>query len=146
MTARQIKIMQQFSNEIKRWIVVGTFNVIVFWSLYGILYKLNLFGNYNEVYSWAISFIIGSIVAHYTHRRLTFRSDAKYMQSFWRAMVVYTTSFTLSTTSEYFMIESLRVDHLVALVINTSVFGALGFLGMRFFAFKVPILPDEDEE
>ena len=146
LTKRQIMVIRQLSNEMLRWVVVGLFNVAIFWSIYGTLYTLELFNSHNEVYSWATAFIIGSIVAHYTHRKITFRSDAKYLPSFWRAMVVYATSFTLSTTSEYFMVEELLINHLIALVINTAVFGAMGFFGMRFFAFKVPIISDEDIE
>jgi len=138
-------VIRQLSNEMLRWVVVGAFNVAVFWSTYALLYTLELFDTYNEVYSWAIAFIIGSVVAHYTHRKITFRSDAKYLPSFWRAMIVYTTSFTLSTTSEYIMIEEWQISHIVALVANTAIFGAMGFFGMRFFAFKVPILTDESE-
>ena len=84
-TDEQIFAIQQFSNEILRWVVVGLFNVAVFWSAYGILYMMYFFQEYNEVYSWAIAFILGSIVAHYTHRKITFRSDARYLPSFWRA-------------------------------------------------------------
>ena len=145
LTRRQIMVIRQLSNEMLRWVVVGAFNVAVFWSTYALLYTLELFDTYNEVYSWAIAFIIGSVVAHYTHRKITFRSDAKYLPSFWRAMIVYTTSFTLSTTSEYIMIEEWQISHIVALVANTAIFGAMGFFGMRFFAFKVPILTDESE-
>ena len=145
-TDEQIFVIQQFSNEILRWVVVGLFNVAVFWSAYGILYMMYFFQEYNEVYSWAIAFILGSIVAHYTHRKITFRSDARYLPSFWRAMVVYSTSFVLSTTSEYYLVEHLMVNHLVALVVNTAVFGAMGFFGMRFFAFKVPYPRNDTEE
>ena len=146
LTRSQIIVIRQLSNEMLRWVVVGVFNVAVFWSTYGILYTMKLFNSYNEVYSWAIAFIIGSVVAHYTHRKITFRSDAKYLPSFWRAMIVYATSFTLSTTSEYFLVEELLMNHLVALVINTAVFGAMGFFGMRFFAFKVPMLSNQEDE
>jgi len=145
-TDEQIFVIQQFSNEIMRWIVVGLFNVAVFWSAYGVLYTLNIFEAHNEVYSWAIAFILGSIVAHYTHRKITFQSDAKYLPSFWRAMVVYTVSFTLSTTSEYYLVEHYMMNHLIALVLNTAIFGALGFFGMRFFAFKVPFPKTDSEE
>ncbi len=61
-------------------------------------------------------------------------------------MVVYSISFVLSTTSEYYLVEHLMVNHLVALVVNTAVFGAMGFFGMRFFAFKVPYPRNDTEE
>jgi putative flippase GtrA len=127
--------IHRLAREYGWYLLVGTFNAIVFWGLYELLYWLDPLQFYPAVVAWAISFALSSVQAHYLHRRITFRSDADYVESLRWALAVYGIFLVLSTISEFFLVYIADVNHRVAWAVNMCAFGFANFLGLRLLAF-----------
>tara|TARA_B100001996_G_scaffold380755_1_gene368783 strand:- start:1225 stop:1572 length:348 start_codon:yes stop_codon:yes gene_type:complete len=90
-----------------------------------------------ETFGWAISFIISSAQAFVLHRWLTFESDSAIRSSFSKMMIVYGVLWLVSTLTFYLLVEVIELDEFLSWCINTTAYGFLTFLGLRFFAFPL---------
>ena len=124
-------------REYAMYCAVGCFNVAIFASLYLLFYNYNTFTPYVETVAWASSFLISSIQAYALHRWVTFESDSELRSSFRKLMTVYGVLWAVSTVTFHIMFEIFGIDQLVSWVINTSAFGFLTFLALRFYAFPL---------
>lgn len=124
-------------REYAMYCAVGCFNVAIFASLYLLFYNYNTFTPYVETVAWASSFLISSIQAYALHRWVTFESDSELRSSFRKLMTVYGVLWAVSTVTFHIMFEIFGIDQLASWVINTSAFGFLTFLALRFYAFPL---------
>ena len=115
---------------------VGCFNVAVFAALYLFFYNYNTWTLYPETVSWAVSFPISSVQAYALHRWIT-RVRLEVRSSFTKLMIVYGTLWAVSTMTFHVMIEIMGMSQLVSWVVNTSAFGFLTFLALRYYAFPL---------
>jgi len=124
-------------REYMMYCAVGCFNVAIFASLYLLFYNYNTFTPYVETVAWATSFLISSVQAYALHRWVTFESDSEIRSSFRKLMIVYGVLWAVSTVTFHIMFEIIGIDQLISWVINTSAFGFLTFLALRFYAFPL---------
>jgi|TARA_B100000959_G_scaffold185957_1_gene194495 putative flippase GtrA len=124
-------------REYAMYCAVGCFNVAVFAMLYLFFKNYNSWTGYVETVAWAISFLISSVQAYALHRWLTFESDSEIRSSFTKLMTVYGALWAVSTFTFYIMFEIIGISQLVSWVVNTSGFGFLTFLCLRFYAFPL---------
>ncbi len=124
-------------REYAMYCAVGCFNVAVFAALYLFFNNINKWTPYAETVAWATSFLISSIQAYALHRWLTFESDSEIRSSFTKLMTVYGALWAVSTVTFHVMFEIAGISELVSWAVNTSAFGFLTFLALRFYAFPL---------
>ena len=116
-----------------RFFAVGMFTTAVCWILYEALYALDLSDSFRESTSWAISYALTSVLAHYLHFRLTFEPRRTYWPSLWRTLLVYGCSLVLSTVADHFLAQ--QMHHRIAWILNMGFFGLLNFFLLRYYAY-----------
>ena len=124
-------------KEYAMYCAVGCFNVAIFAALYLLFNNYNSWTPYVETVAWASSFLISSVQAYALHRWITFESDSEIRSSFAKLMTVYGVLWAVSTATFHIMFEIIGISQLVSCVINTSAFGFLTFLALRFYAFPL---------
>ena len=129
--------------ELRRFMVIGGINVAIFYGLYEGMYFLSAGLEHRAAMSWIISYSLGSIVAHSTHRIFTFHSTVPIDHSLPTAVAIYGTTLILSTFSEVILIEFLEWHHRIAWLVNASIFGILIYIMLRHFAFPIKLGMDE---
>ena len=97
---------------------------------------------YPEVFAWFVAFGIGTVEAHYVHRRFTFKSTTPYKESLFWMMLVYSIIAVVSSITIWALVNMLDIDPYVAWVINNCMFGLAYFAGLRLLAFP----PELDSE
>ena len=128
--------------EYIRFNITGLVNVSIFFLLYEVLYRINIWPEHRAVAAWAVALFLSSIESHWAHYRFTFKSGAPYLTSLRWGLTVYGTQLVLSTTSEYLLIEKWDVNHRVAWLVNTCLFGFATFACLRWLAYP----PELDTE
>ena len=124
-------------KEYAMYCAVGCFNVAIFAALYLFFNNYNSWTPYVETVAWATSFLISSVQAYALHRWITFESDSEIRSSFAKLMTVYGVLWAVSTATFHIMFEIIGISQLVSWVINTSAFGFLTLLALRFYAFPL---------
>ena len=123
------------SRDFSRYFIVACLNSVFMFSVYQFIYWLDPLNMYTGEIAWFLSFIIGTIEAHYVHRRLTFQSNADYGESLFWMFVFYTVIGILSTLTISALIRTYEVQYQLAWVINNCIFGLVYFVGLRLLAF-----------
>ena len=128
---------QKLFREYAMYCTVGCLNVTIFAALYILFKNYNSWTSYVETVAWAASFLISSAQAYALHRWITFESDSVLITSFSKLMTVYGILWAVSTITFHVMLEIIGISQLVSWVINTTAFGFLTFLALRFYAFPL---------
>ena len=128
---------QKLFREYAMYCAVGCLNVTIFAALYILFKNYNSWTSYVETVAWAASFLISSAQAYALHRWITFESDSVVITSFSKLMTVYGILWAVSTITFHVMLEIIGISQLVSWVINTTAFGFLTFLALRFYAFPL---------
>ena len=129
--------------EFKRFIIIGTINVVIFYGLYEGLYHLSEGLEHRAAMSWILAYSMGSIIAHSTHRLFTFSSTVPIEHSLPAAVMIYGTTLILSTVSEVILIEYLMWHHRLAWLVNASGFGIVIYIALRHIAFPIRLSEEE---
>jgi putative flippase GtrA len=111
-------------------------------ALYQLFYWTDPLNMYRGEVAWFFSFILGTLEAHYVHRRVTFKSNTPYGESLYWMFFVYTIILVLSTLTISSLIRTFEVQYQIAWVINNCIFGLVYFAGLRLLAFP----PEVDAE
>jgi putative flippase GtrA len=106
-------------------------------SVYQLFYWLDPMNTYTAEMAWFFSFIIGTIEAHYVHRRFTFKSSAPYGESLYWVIFVYSIILVLSTLTISGLINTFDIQYQLAWIINNILFGLFYFAGLRFVVFPL---------
>lgn len=128
---------EQFSQDFVRYFTIACLNSVFMFSVYQLFYWLDPMNTYTAEMAWFFSFIIGTIEAHYVHRRFTFKSTAPYGESLYWVIFVYSIILVLSTLTISGLINTFEIQYQLAWVINNCVFGLFYFVGLRFVAFPL---------
>ncbi len=133
---------KELSGELIRFALLGIFNVGVMLSLFSLIrnYQPEIYQALDVAIAWLTSYLLTSIMAHHLHRKYTFATDGIYKKSLIKAMYVYTSVMILSTFSIYVLVDIFRFDDLIMAIILNPITGLLNFLGLRLFAFEIPLL------
>jgi putative flippase GtrA len=126
-------LLKRIPNKFWRFYGVGLFTTVVCWLLYEALYALNISQNFRESASWAISYSLTSVLAHWLHYCFTFDPKRSYWPSLWRALLIYGSSMVLSTVSDHVLAG--QMHHRLAWVITMGCFGLLNFFLLRYYAY-----------
>jgi len=137
---------EDFSKDFVRYFVVACLNSVFMFAVYQLLYWLDPLGTYTAEFAWFFSFIIGTIEAHYVHRRVTFKSNAGYGESLSWMIFVYTIIGILSTLTISGLTRTFEVQYQLAWVINNIMFGLVYFAGLRLLAFPPEVDSEADEQ
>ena len=116
---------------------VGCINLAIFAVLYWIFSNYLTLTSSPETFGWAVSFAISCLQAYVLHRWLTFESDSNIRTRFTKMMIVYSILWAVSTFTFYIFVEIIEWGELMSWAINTSAFGFLTFVGLRFYAFPL---------
>ena len=120
----------------RRYLVTASVNMVVFYLIWEACYQIFPEGNYWPSVSWAVAWILGSFVAHWTHRIWTFDSDRDPRWTVPASMAVYTVGLVGSTACYYIGTEPMGLDVRVVWLANSGLWGLLNYLGQREIAFK----------
>jgi len=120
----------------RRYLVTAGGNMVVFFLIWEACYRLFPEGDYWPTVSWAVAWILGSFVAHWTHRIWTFNSDRDPRWTVPASMAVYSVGLVGSTACYYIGTESMGLDVRIVWLANSSLWGLLNYLGQREIAFK----------
>ena len=134
-----------FSKDFGRYFVVACLNSVFMFAVYQLLYWWDPLNTYTAEFAWFVSFIIGTIEAHYVHRRVTFNSKVGYSESLYWMVFVYTIIGILSTLTIAGLTRTFEIQYQIAWVINNILFGLVYFAGLRLLAFP-PEVDSEAEE
>jgi len=141
---------QQLTREFFRYMFMAIFNSIFFFVIYWLLYEgakyssIGILNQYPETFAWFVSFAIGTVEAHYIHRRFTFKSSTPYKESLFWMFAVYSVIAVLSSITIWVLVHKLEINYMVSWVINNAMFGLAYFAGLRLLAFP-PEVAFEDE-
>ncbi len=123
-------------NTFGRYMAIGLINLTVFYLLYESLFIILKNRDYGASLTWASAWILGSVFAHWTHRKWTFNTTLGAKRTMATAFAVYTVGLIGSTACFTLAVEMLEVNHRVAWIINCALWGFLDYLGLREFAFR----------
>ena len=132
-------------EEFKRFIMIGALNTAIFYGLYEGLYFLSSGLEHRAALSWVLAYSLGSIIAHTTHRLITFHSTVPIEHSLPMAVGVYGCTLVLSTISEVVLIEIFEWHHRLAWITNTVSFGIIIYIALRHLAFPARLSIKETE-
>ena len=96
---------EKLTREFFQYVFMAIFNSIFFAILFYILHEafvassFSFLNQYPETIAWFLSFAIGTVEAHYVHRRFTFKSTAPYKESLYLMFAVYSVIGVLSSIS-----------------------------------------------
>jgi putative flippase GtrA len=123
-------------REILIFLVVGIATVLVDFSSYQILIKINLV---NLSLAKACSFMLGTVFAYIAHSRWTFRASQHNVKSLGVFVILYLFTLSLNVVvnlSVLNMFSQLHYVIYIAFLLATGVSAGLNFFGMKFFVFK----------
>ena len=140
MTERQ-KLMEL--PEFKRFVMIGALNTSIFYGLYEGLYYLFEGLEHRAVMGWVFAYAISSIIAHSTHRIITFRSNVPIEHSLPVAVSIYCSTLIMSTFSEVVLIEFMHWHHRLAWAVNALAFGIIIYIALRHIAFPTKLAEEE---
>jgi putative flippase GtrA len=132
-------------SEFRRFVMIGALNTAIFYGFYEGLYFLSSGLEHRAAMSWVLAYSMGSIIAHTTHRLITFKSNVPIEHSLPMAVGVYGVTLILSTISEVILIEILDWPHRLAWVTNTVSFGLIIYIALRHLAFPTRLSTKETE-
>ena len=136
---------EDFSKDFGRYFVIACLNSVFMFAVYQLLYWLDPLKAYTAEFAWFFSFIIGTVEAHYVHRRVTFKSTAGYGESLSWMIFVYTIIGILSTLTISELTRTFEIQYQLAWVINNILFGLVYFAGLRLLAFPPEVDSETDE-
>ncbi|MBT6972399.1 MAG: hypothetical protein HOA04_04775 [Euryarchaeota archaeon] len=132
-------------DEFKRFVMIGALNTLIFYGLYEGLYFLSSGLEHRAAMSWVLAYSLGSIIAHTTHRLVTFNSSVPIEHSLPMAVGVYGCTLILSTISEVVLIEIFDWHHRLAWITNAASFGIIIYIALRHLAFPTRLSTKETE-
>ena len=120
----------------RRYLITAGLNTVIFYVIWEIFYWILPSGSYWPTVSWASAWILGSFVAHWTHRIWTFNSDRDPRWTVPASMSIYTVGLVGSTACYYIGTESFGFDVRLIWLLNSALWGGLNYIAQREIAFK----------
>lgn len=126
----------------RRFILVGAFNSLIFYLFWrGFIEAFNNLER-GETWAWAIAWVIGSFIAHITHRHWTFDNRRHVAKTTTGTYLVYILGLLGSTITYDFLfliIDSLNLIFLITMAM-------WGFIDWWLLRKLVFLYSDEEEE
>ena len=119
-----------------RFVIIGGFGTIIGWIIYNAVYLANPITNFRAPVSWSISYVLGIILQHWMHYRLTFtNSEATYISSLGGAYFSYAIVLVFSTLANFGFVEIIEIGHQVSWILTTIISAVLSYFFLRRFSF-----------
>ncbi len=133
---------KQLIPEYGRYLLVGIANVIVLFILYQLFVLLDPIPRYTLGVAFFISESIGSIMSHYLHRKITFKSSSPYGVSLAKTIIIYAVSIAIASILHYYVADvwlatdsNSKLLEYLSWYLNVALVGTLAFFALRFIAF-----------
>ena len=125
------------SNEQVRFVAVGVFNTLIGYGLFATL-EIARGEQSHYLISLYISYVLGTSVAFFLHRRITFRLSGRtsLFGDYVRFCSVYLVSLAVNTFALPLLIELGGLSSLVAQAIIVVVTTAISYFGHKYFSFR----------
>ena len=120
----------------RRYLLTAGVNFSVFIVLFEIMIFVLPEGGYWPTISWSIAWVLGSFLAHWTHRIWTFNSGRDTRWTIPASMGLYTIGWVGSSACYYIGTVSWGFNPRIVFYLNSSLWGVLNYLGQREIAFK----------
>lgn len=122
-------------QELGRFALSGTAGSVVFYGLYELVYWLRLVPQYNAPFSWAVGYLLASVVTHGIHRRHTFRWPTPYWDTLGRTVFVYVITLTATTALDFALVEN-GMHHRLAWLVTLLAGGSANYFALRHWGFR----------
>ncbi len=122
-------------RELGRFALSGSAGSVVFYGLYEFVYWLSLVEHYNAPFSWAVGYLLASVVTHGIHRSHTFRWSTPYWDTLGRTVLVYVVSLTGTTALDFFLVER-GLHHRLAWLVTLLAGGSANYFALRHWGFR----------
>ena len=128
-----LKIKVGNSSFIK-YIVVGVANTLIGIC---IIFSLKWFWMFGDVLSNIVGYSIGAVLAYALNKQWVFRYGGTVITSFPKFIIVMLIAYLANLCVVISFIDIYKVNSYVAQAIGVFPYTIIGFLGNKFFAFKI---------
>lgn len=122
-------------DELGRFALSGSAGSVLFYALYELVYWLGFVAEHNAPFSWAVSYLLASVVTHGIHRRHTFRWATPYWGTLRRTVFVYALSLTGTTALDFALVEA-GLHHRLAWLATLAAGGSVNYFALRLWGFR----------
>lgn len=122
-------------EELGRFALSGSAGSVLFYGLYELVYWLRFVEEYNAPFSWAVGYLLASVVTHGIHRRHTFRWATPYWGTLGRTVLVYALSLTGTTALDFALVEA-GLHHRLAWLVTLAAGGSVNYFALRLWGFR----------
>ena len=123
-------------REVALFLVIGSLTVMVDYMVYRSLFWMGLAGIDTAK---ALSFLVGTVLAYFAHRRWTFSHKLNPPSSAWRFAFLYVATLcanvVVNALTLALLIEAVAATK-IAFLLATGVSASLNFLGMKLLVFR----------
>jgi len=127
--------MYLIKNELIKFIIVGSFTVLIDLTIYSLLLLLDQ----QTVFSKAFGFSFGTIFAYFANRHFTFKGGNNSIYRFIIFLILYICSMFANVFTNELMLLILVQNQstiMFAFIIATSLSAVINFIGMKFIIFR----------
>ena len=122
-------------SEFKRMVLTAIIGAVLGLITYEVIYFINPIIP-KATSSWFIAFVIGVVRQHGLHRWLTFDEKPPYLSSLLKAYIMYSGSLIMSTSLNWFLVESIYLNHRLAWLICISMNAVVSLFFLKKFVFS----------
>jgi putative flippase GtrA len=130
------KTLNFFPIQLRKFIVVGIFTVLIDFSIY----QLILFYDLTSIsYAKGISFITGTIFSYSVNKTWTFLHKSDYLRSSLKFIALYMTTLFLNININLLCLDALgnfEYAIYISFIVATGSSALCNFLGMKIIVFK----------
>ena len=128
------KFLTLFKSQVEKFILVGSFTVLIDLTIYSLLIFLNL----SVVFSKAVGFISGTVFSFFTNGTFTFNSSTK-LKRLIPFFILYSSSLVINVGTNEICLNyftTFEYAFILSFLIATSLSASFNFLGMKYIIFQ----------
>jgi putative flippase GtrA len=123
-------------GSFRRYLLTASVNFSSFYLLFLLFLVILPKDSYWPTIAWSIAWLVGSFIAHWTHRIWTFHSQRDTKWTIPASMGLYTIGWIGSSACYYIGTVSWEINTWIVFFLNSSLWGVLNYIGQREIAFK----------
>ena len=123
-----------FVKQTAKYGLVGLFGTMVSFAIY---YAIIWINKDIYIFAYTMCFIVGVLISYFLHNRFVFKKTEKgHKKPLMKAYITYGTTYLLSITAIYVMVEYLDIAREIAPLFNLFITVPVNYLLTRFWTFK----------
>jgi len=123
-----------FVKQTIRYGFVGLFGTLVSFAIY---YFIIWIDEDIYIFAYTVCFIVGVLISYFLHNRYVFKKTEKgHRKPLIKAYITYGTTYLLSTTAIYVMVEYFDIPREIAPLFNLFITVPVNYLLTRFWTFR----------